>query len=309
MMNWEEMILKEWIQELLKHNIGTIKQNEPLAKHTTWKIGGPADAFIEVADREGIMKAVQIFEQYQVPWKVIGKGSNLLVSDKGFRGAILSLGKGFNTIRFQTSTIQVGSGFSLIRLANLAAKQGLTGLEFAGGIPGTVGGAVYMNAGAHGSDMSHIFVEGEVLRTNGLVETWKAEDFQFRYRSSQLQETKAVLLFATLQLSIGNRKKIASDMARFKDRRRKTQPYQQPCSGSVFQNPKGDYAGRLIEELGLKGYRVGGAQISTIHANFIVNLGQAKAEDVLAIIEYVKEAVFKAYQIELVPEVELFGER
>ncbi len=301
--------MKEWIQALSKYNIGIVHQNEALSKHTTWKIGGPADAFIELSTIEGLRKTLSILNQYKVPWHVLGKGSNLLVSDKGYRGAVIYLKEEFSRISVNDTFVRVGSGFSFIRLANLAAKNGLTGLEFAGGIPGTVGGAMYMNAGAHGSDISKVLVEGEVLKENGLLETWKVQDFQFRYRTSRLHKEKGIILSGLFQLEVGERKKIAEDMANFKDRRRKTQPYQQPCSGSVFKNPKDNYAGRLIESLGLKGFRIGDAQISTTHANFIVNVGQAKAKDVLELIDYVKRQVYKAYTIDLVPEVELFGER
>lgn len=305
----EELGLKEWIQQLIDENVGQIKLDESLSNHTSWRIGGSASAFIIPDDILGLKKTVEILNQRQTPWKVIGKGSNLLVLDKGFKGAIISLSnKAFQDILINDSLISVGSNFSLVRLANLAAKEGLTGLEFAGGIPGTVGGAIYMNAGAHGSNISKILLEGEVLSNNGKIVKLKKEDFEFDYRTSILQNDFGIVLSATFKLELGNRKKIASDMAQFKDRRRRTQPYNLPCSGSVFRNPEGDFSGRLIEELGLKGFQIGGAQVSKLHANFIVNVNHASARDVLDLIDYIKDRVRKAYNVDLVPEVELLGE-
>ncbi|MFX0559785.1 UDP-N-acetylmuramate dehydrogenase [Tepidibacillus infernus] len=300
--------MQDWIQKLKDQPIGKIVENEPLSKHNTWKIGGPARIYIEPDNQKGLLDALTILNEAKIPWKVIGKGSNLLFLDHGFNGAIIHMNKGFNQILFDGSYIHVGASVSLIRLANLAAKQGLTGLEFAGGIPGTVGGAIYMNAGAHGSDISHVFEEAEVLLENGQIVTWKNQDFEFSYRSSILQQKRGIILSATFKLKQGNQKKIAEDTARFKDRRRKTQPYHLPCAGSVFRNPENDYAGRLIEELGLKGYQVGEAQISMMHANFIVNIGQASAKDVLTLIEHVKERVYEVYQIKLTTEIEVVGE-
>lgn len=300
--------MKKWIQQLKEAEIGIVLENEPLSKHTSWRIGGPADAFIEPNNLNELIKTIKILNGNNIPWKTIGKGSNLLVLDNGFRGAIIRLTNTFTEITFDDSTIHVGTNVSLIRLANLAAKNGLTGLEFAGGIPGSVGGAIYMNAGAHGSDVSNILQSAEVLLENGEVKIWTKDDFKFGYRKSILQQKKGIILSATFQLKHGNRKQIAEKMASFKDRRRKTQPYHLPCSGSVFRNPDGDYAGRLIEQLGLKGYKVGDAQVSTMHANFIVNIGHAKSKDILTVIKDIKEKVYEAYNIELIPEVEIVGE-
>lgn len=301
------IILKEWIQKLITDDVGNVLANEPLSKHTTWKIGGTTDAFIQPKDMNGLLKTIKLLHEYKIPWKVFGKGSNLLVLDQGFQGAIISLDKEFQEIHFENTYVHVGAGSSFIRLANLAAKHGLTGLEFAGGIPGTVGGAIYMNAGAHGSDISQVLSEADVLLENGSLIRWKLADFDFSYRRSRLHDKKGIVLSGVFSLKQGDRKKIAEDMARLKHHRRKTQPYHLPCAGSVFRNPEGDYAGRLIEQLGLKGFRIGGAQISTMHANFIVNVDQASAKDVLNLIEYVKEQVYDAYHIKLVPEVELVG--
>ena len=239
--------MQEWIHILQKNNLGEILINEPLAKHTTWKVGGPTDALVIINRKKELQEIMEVLKNHHIEWKILGKVSNLLVLDKGYRGAILKLGKEFQEINFEETSIKVGAGFPLIRLANLAAKNGLTGLEFAGGIPGTVGGAVFMNAGAHGSDIANVLLEAEVLLENGQIEIWNNEKFNFNYRTSALQHTKAILLNTTFRLEEGDRKKIAEDMANFKSRRSKTQPYHMPCAGSVFRNPENDYAGRLIE--------------------------------------------------------------
>lgn len=301
--------MKKWIKELSQENIATILENEQLSKHTTWKIGGLADAYIIPNGRDELVKIIEILNANEVVWKVLGKGSNLLVSDKGYRGAIISLQtETFRELDIRETMIKVGADFSLVRIANLAAKNGLTGLEFAGGIPGTVGGAIYMNAGAHNSDISNILIEADVLNEKGKIETWSNKDFEFAYRYSKLQNRKGIILSATFNLDYGDRRIIAEKMASYKDRRRKSQPYNLPCAGSVFRNPKNDYAGRLIEELGLKGYKIGAAEVSTLHANFIVNTGNATAKDILDLINYIKNRVLEAYNVELISEVEVIGE-
>jgi len=301
--------LEEWIQQLYDEKVGIIKLNEPLANHTSWKLGGPADLYIIPEDYQGLSKTIEILNNWQIAWKILGKGSNLLVLDKGFRGAIISLNnKSFQKIIINDSCISVGASVSLIRLANLAAKEGLTGLEFAGGIPGTVGGAIYMNAGAHGSDIFQVLVEAEVLTENGEIVTISKDDLQFSYRTSIFQQKEWIILSAVFQLKFGDRKEIASKMAQFKLKRKNSQPYNLPCSGSVFRNPEGDFAGRLIEQIGLKSFQIGGAQVSDLHANFIVNVNEATAKDVLELIEHIQRQVYEIYGINLNSEVELLGE-
>ena len=301
--------MEEWIQQLYDEKVGIIKLNEPLANHTSWKLGGPADLYIIPEDYQGLSKTIEILNNWQIAWKILGKGSNLLVLDKGFRGAIISLNnKSFQKIIINDSCISVGASVSLIRLANLAAKEGLTGLEFAGGIPGTVGGAIYMNAGAHGSDISQVLVEAEVLTENGEIVTISKDYPQFSYRTSIFQQKEWIILSAVFQLKFGDRKEIASKMAQFKLKRKNSQPYNLPCSGSVFRNPEGDFAGRLIEQIGLKSFQIGGAQVSDLHANFIVNVNEATAKDVLELIEHIQRQVYEIYGINLNSEVELLGE-
>ncbi|RXT15007.1 UDP-N-acetylmuramate dehydrogenase [Ammoniphilus sp. CFH 90114] len=300
--------MKEILEELRSQDVGMVLEQEPLANHTTWKIGGPADLFIQPKDKFGLANAMRVVKKYNLPWRVIGKGSNMLVRDKGIRGVVFKLADGLDHLRFEDDVVHVGAGYSFIRLSVMAGKEGLTGLEFAGGIPGSVGGAVYMNAGAHGSEVSRIFKSAEVLLETGELVEYLHDDMKFSYRHSILQETGGLVVSTVFKLEHGNRKKIADSMASYKDRRRATQPLQLPCAGSVFRNPLPDHAGRLIEAAGLKGYRIGDAQVSEKHANFIVNRGKATAEDVLMLIEHIKKEIAERYKVQLVPEVEVVGE-
>jgi UDP-N-acetylmuramate dehydrogenase len=300
--------MQKLITELKAANIGTVLINEPLANHTTWKIGGPADIFVEPTDKMALAACMKLVHKHNVPWYVLGRGSNMLVRDGGIRGVVFKLAEGFNHLTFNGEEVEVGAGYSFIRLAVMAGKQGLTGLEFAGGIPGTVGGAVYMNAGAHSSDVSRILTSAEVLLETGELVELSAEELGFGYRTSVLQKQRAIVVSAVFKLAYGDRKEIARHMAAYKDRRRQTQPLSLPCAGSVFRNPPGDHAGRLIESAGLKGMQVGGAQISEKHANFIVNRGNATAKDVLDLMEQVMGIIYQKYQVQLVPEVLVVGE-
>ncbi|WP_223066371.1 UDP-N-acetylmuramate dehydrogenase [Paenibacillus caui] len=301
--------MQQWISHLSEQEVGTVLPNESMAKYTTWKIGGPADALIVPENKEQLSKLVRILHKQNVPWMLVGKGSNMLVSDKGIRGAVIKLGKGFEQTEFMGTEVESGGGTSFVSLSMMAGKRGLTGMEFASGIPGTVGGAVYMNAGAHGSDVSRVFKSAEIVLENGELVTYGPDEMAFAYRHSVLHETKGIVAGVVFSLSEGSMEEIKASMAAFKDRRRSTQPLQMPCAGSVFRNPPGDYAARLIESAGLKGMRAGGAEVSEVHANFIVNTGQATAEDVLTLMEKIRETIRTQNGIVLVPEVFFVGER
>ncbi|QJC52499.1 UDP-N-acetylmuramate dehydrogenase [Paenibacillus albicereus] len=303
--------MEAWMAELEDAAIGGIQKHVPLARHTTWKIGGPADVLLTPAGKPEMLRAMAILNRNGVPWTIIGKGSNMLVSDKGIRGVVIKAGEALDYAEFDGTLVRAGAAYSIIKLTVMAGKQGLTGLEFAGGIPGTVGGAVYMNAGAHGSDMSQRFNSAEIVLETGELVVWGPEEMAFRYRHSRLQEpgSRGIVLEATLQLAHGDRKEIAAALATHKERRRRTQPLQQPSCGSVFRNPPGHHAAKLIEESGLKGFSIGGAQVSPLHANFIVNTGQATAEDVLTLIAHIRSTVNNRTGIELMPEVLVVGER
>jgi UDP-N-acetylmuramate dehydrogenase len=301
--------MQQLISELQAADLGEIRIHEKLAPYTTWKIGGPADVLLLPSNTAQVIAAIGLLHQHGVPWTVIGRGSNLLVMDKGIRGVVIKLGDALGTLRFEGTRAIAGASYSFIKLSVLAAKEGLTGLEFASGIPGSVGGAVYMNAGAHGSDVSRILKQADVILDTGKLVTMKAEELQYAYRHSILQKLPGIVTEAVFELQAGDRNEIAGAMAAYRDRRLRTQPLQLACAGSVFRNPENHFAAKLIDEAGLKGLNVGGAEVSKLHANFIVNTGDATAEDVLALIQKVQQLVLEKNGVKLVPEVLVVGER
>ncbi|AZU61433.1 UDP-N-acetylmuramate dehydrogenase [Neobacillus mesonae] len=302
--------MNEIIKELEALNVGKVKRDEPLANHTTIKIGGPADLFIEPSSVDNLKKVMTVVEKHNLNWRAIGRGSNLLVSDKGIEGVVIKLGQGLDHLEINGTEIIAGGGHSLVTLSTLISRNGLSGLEFASGIPGSVGGAVYMNAGAHGSDISNILTRAHILFNDGSMEWLTNEEMEFSYRTSILQKKRpGIVVEAVFQLTEGERTEIVALMQKNKDYRKVTQPWNFPCAGSIFRNPLPNYAGKLVEIAGLKGYKIGGAEISQMHGNFIVNAGNATAGDVLALIEHVKDTIYSLYQIKMETEVEIIGRR
>jgi len=302
--------MKELAKQLQEMKIGTVKENEPLASHTTIKIGGPADLFIEPSTIENLEKVMNVIREAGVRWTAIGRGSNLLVSDMGIEGAVIKLGSGLDHIEVDGTKVTVGAGASTVALALTLSRKGLSGLEFASGIPGSIGGAVYMNAGAHGSDISKILEKAHILFEDGTMEWLSMEQMKFSYRTSVLQkERPGIVLEAVFNLQEGDVETIKAIIKKNKDYRKETQPWSSPCAGSIFRNPLPNYAGQLVEKAGLKGYSIGGAQISEMHGNFIVNAGNATASDVLALIEYVKEKIWELYSVRMETEVEIIGKK
>lgn len=281
--------------------------NEPLSKHTTWKIGGPADVMVKPNNEKELSLTLSFLHKHSIPWLVLGRGSNMLISDDGYRGVIIKLSKSFEHVVFKGEIAVAGGSCSFVKFSLLSAKQGLSGLEFAGGIPGSVGGAVCMNAGAHGGDVSQILSSVRAVKETGEVVVLTNEDLHFRYRNSILSQEKWIVTQATFQLKNGETKEIAHKTSSYKERRMKTQPLKMPSCGSVFKNPLPEHAGALIEKVGLKGYAIGGAEISSMHANFIVNRGGAKAKDVLDLMQLAKDKVFNTYGIQLEHEVQMIG--
>jgi len=300
--------MKELAKQLQEMKIGTVKENEPLSSHTTIKIGGPADLFIEPSTIENLEKAMKVVREAGVKWTAIGRGSNLLVSDKGIEGVVIKLGTGLDHVEVADNKVTVGAGASIVALAMTLSRRGLSGLEFASGIPGSVGGAVYMNAGAHGSDISRILEKAHILFEDGTMEWLTMEQMEFSYRTSVLQkERPGIVLEAVFNLQEGDIETIKAVIKKNKDYRKDTQPWSSPCAGSIFRNPLPNYAGQLVEKAGLKGHSNGGAQISDMHGNFIVNTGNATADDVLALIDYVKEKIWDLYSVRMETEVEIIG--
>lgn len=302
--------MDEIVAELEALNIGKVKRNELLAGHTTIKIGGPADLFIEPSSVENLKTVMNVINKHHLNWRAIGRGSNLLVSDKGIDGVVIKLGSGMDHLEINGTEVTAGGGHSLVSLSTLISRKGLSGLEFASGIPGSVGGAVYMNAGAHGSDISQIVTKAHVLFEDGSMEWLSNKEMEFSYRTSILQKKRpGIVIEAVFQLTPGDRAEIVALMQKNKDYRKVTQPWNYPCAGSIFRNPLPNYAGKLIEAAGLKGYKIGGAEISQMHGNFIVNAGNATAGDVLALIQHVKDTIYSLYQIKMETEVEIVGRK
>ncbi|MGC4375548.1 UDP-N-acetylmuramate dehydrogenase [Fictibacillus sp. Mic-4] len=293
--------------QLREENLGKVLENEPLKNHTTLKIGGPADILFEPGSIDSLQRALELIKQEKVPFRAIGRGSNLLVSDNGIEGVVIKLGKGLDHLYKNEEEITVGGGYSLVTLATVLSREGYSGLEFAAGIPGSVGGAVYMNAGAHGSDMSQIVSKARILFPDGSLRWLTNEELAFSYRTSILQKEGGICVEAVLRLNKGEKEEIMAELRKNKDYRKNTQPWNHPCCGSVFRNPLPNYAGGLIETSGLKGTKIGGAQISEMHANFIVNTGGAKAKDVLDLIDFIKKKIKELHGIDMETEVEIIG--
>jgi len=285
---------------------GIIKRDEQLARHTTFRIGGPAALFIECDTPADLSLATEVCADEGVAWTVLGKGSNVLASDEGYCGAVMVLGKGFKRHQSVEERFLAGSGVVLAALVQDAFRRGLTGLEFAVGIPGTLGGALAMNAGSRDTWIGEI-VESVTLFVpgSGLV-SLRGPEVSWGYRRTDLP-AKGIIVEASLRLAHGDAAQIRRIMEASLRRRKRDQPLGTPNAGSVFVNPEGDSAGRLIEALGLKGHSVGGAAVSDMHANFIVNTGTATAADVLELVRQIRESVEDAYGIELKPEIRFLG--
>ena len=288
---------------------GQVLVQEPMSQHTSFHIGGPADILVIPSSVQGLLQVLELARTWQVPVTVIGNGTNLLVRDKGIRGLIIKLGNAIKEWQVESSRITFSSGLSLAMAAHVALDAGLTGMEFAAGIPGSVGGAIYMNAGAYGGEMKNIVTEVTVLDRQGQTRIIPAGEMCFGYRSSAIQGTENLILAATVQLQPGDPEKITAKMADLAARRRDKQPLELPSAGSTFKRPAGNFAGTLIDKAGLKGFSVGDAQVSVKHAGFIVNTGHASCADVLQLITAVQEKVFASAGIHLEPEVLIIGEK
>ncbi len=285
-----------------------VLEQEPMARHTTFRIGGPADYFVELGSIEQIRAAIQVCREENLPWFVLGRGSNLLVSDKGYRGVILSIYKDFQKTEIQGETVTVQAGVLLTTLSGKVLDASLTGLEFASGIPGTIGGAVVMNAGAYGGEMKDIVRKVTVLDQDGEVRTLTCGEMQFGYRTSLAKKKGYIVLGAELTLKQGEKEKIRGEMQALKAKRIEKQPLEFPSAGSTFKRPEGYFAGKLIMDAGLRGAAVGGAQVSEKHCGFVVNTGNATAADVRELMRQVQGKVQEQFGVHLEPEVRFLGE-
>ena len=296
----------EWIRKLGEQV--EILVAEPMKNHTTFRIGGPADALALPKTPEEVAEVVRFCHEHAQPYYVLGNGSNLLVSDEGYRGIVLQLYRNFNDIQVNGEMITVQSGAMLAAVARTAYQNGLTGLEFASGIPGTIGGAVVMNAGAYGGEMKHVLREVTVLTKEGEVLAIPAKALELGYRTSVIPKNGWIVLGAVLQLKKGDPEQILARMEELKEQRITKQPLDLPSAGSTFKRPEGYFAGKLIMDAGLRGFTVGGAQVSEKHCGFVVNRGDATAADVWELICEVKHRVKERTGVELEPEVKLLGD-
>ncbi len=298
-------MLKKFEELIGRENVLT---DEPMKNHTTFKIGGPADIFLMPKTEEQIANVIKVAKENSFPVFILGNGSNVLVGDKGIRGAVLCLYKNLNCLEVSGDEIYAGAGILLSAASLVAANSGLSGLEFASGIPGTIGGAVYMNAGAYGPEMKDVIVSVRCMDGDGNILELKNEECEFSYRHSRFTNSEMVILGCKMKLQHGDVDEIRAKISDLTKRRVTKQPVEKPSAGSTFKRPEGYFAGTLIEEAGLKGKRCGGAEVSEKHAGFIINTGNATAKDVLALIEFVKKTVYDKNGVMLEPEVKLVGE-
>lgn len=281
---------------------------ESMKNHTTFKVGGPAMYYLIPHTVEEVKNLVILLKENSIPYTIIGNGSNLLVSDQGYRGAIIQITDNFNSITIKDCTIEVGAGTELSVLAKAAVKESLEGLEFSCGIPGSLGGAVTMNAGAYGGEMSDVLSSVNVLDEYGIEKTLSLEELELGYRKSIISKNKYLVLSAILKLKKGNKEEIQSKMEDFTAKREEKQPLEFPSAGSTFKRPEGYFAGKLILDSGLRGYSIGGASVSTKHCGFVINENNATAKDIKDLISYIREVVYEKFQVELEPEVKTLGD-
>lgn len=292
------------IKDIKKLQVGKVIENAYMKDYTTYKVGGKVICIVYPEDEESLIKLLCYIKANLIKYKIIGNGSNVIFNDSGFNGVIIKLDN-FNNLNIINNKITVGAGYMLNKLALRVSRLGFTGMEFATGIPGTVGGAVYMNAGAYKTDMGYIVTSVKVLTPDLEIKVMKNKELDFHYRTSFFQKNKDyICLEATISLIKGNSDEIMELIEERKKRRIETQPLEYPSAGSVFRNPEGDFAGRLIEESGFKGKSIGGATVSEKHANFIINSGNAKGEDIKQLINEIKNKIKEKYNIELKVEQE-----
>ena len=282
--------------------------DEPMKRHTTFRIGGPADFFLLPSTVDEVRGILEICREEELPYFILGNGSNLLVSDKGYRGVIIQLYRNFSNISVEGNEICASSGALLSQIAATARNASLTGFEFAGGIPGTLGGAVFMNAGAYGGELKDVLKEAVVMTEQGEILTLPVEKLDMGYRTSRIKKAGYLVLEARLVLEQGDMDKIRDITKDLTEKRVSKQPLEYPSAGSTFKRPEGYFAGKLIMDAGLRGYQVGDAQVSEKHCGFVINKGSATAADVLTLIENVREKVQEQFGVTLEPEVKFLGE-
>ncbi len=284
-----------------------IRLQEPMADHTTFRIGGPADCFVQLENEQQLKKLQKYLGLAGVPFFVMGNGSNLLVSDAGYRGVLLQIGSGMSDISVEGCRVVAKAGASLAQVARKALEYGLTGLEFASGIPGTVGGGVVMNAGAYGGEMCQVVTQVNVVNQDGETMELDNETMEFGYRTSVIRHSTFTITEVVFSLEPGDREAIKAKMEELAGRRREKQPLEYPSAGSTFKRPEGNFAGKLIMEAGFRGFQIGGARVSDKHCGFIINTGNATARDVLDVIARIQAGVKDKFHVDLETEIVFIG--
>mgnify|MGYP001121090516 CR=1 FL=1 len=284
-----------------------IRLGEPMAEHTTFRIGGPADCLVQIGSRQQLIQVQRYLRLVEMPFFILGNGSNLLVSDKGYQGIVLQIGQKMSNIEVQGDVIIAQAGASMARVARTAQEHGLTGLEFASGIPGTIGGGIVMNAGAYDGELSQVVTQVNVVNSEGEFMELENETMEFGYRTSTIRNNPFTVTEVILKLTRGDREQIKAKTEDLAARRREKQPLEYPSAGSTFKRPKGYFAGKLIMDAGMRGFRIGGAGVSEKHCGFVVNVGNATAEDVRSVITEVQERVKEKFNVDLEPEILFLG--
>ena len=285
-----------------------VHTDEPMSRHTTFRIGGNADYFVKPGNADEVAAVIVVCREYNIPYFILGNGSNLLVSDDGYRGMIINIMDNMDSVTVDGRIITAQAGAMLVRVSVMARDNALTGLEFASGIPGIIGGAVYMNAGAYGGEMKNVVKTVRAIDEYGRIYELDSEKMDFSYRHSIVEERKLIVLEVTLELEHGSREAIDNRMKELAEARRSKQPLEYPSAGSTFKRPEGYFAGKLIMDAGLRGYSVGGAQVAEKHCGFVINKGGATASDVVELIRDVQHDVDDKFGVTLEPEVKMLGE-
>lgn len=287
---------------------GNIKIDEPMKMHTSFRVGGSADILVTPVSVSQLSEILKLCKRENVPILFMGNGTNLIVSDNGIRGVVIKIYDNINGCSVENDTIRAYGGILLSKLSSVALENGLTGLEFASGIPGTLGGAVAMNAGAYGGEMKDVVFETEYMDNDGELKVLRNEEHEFGYRTSFIQKQSGMVIRSVLKLRKGNKDDIKALMRDLTKRRQEKQPLDMPSAGSIFKRPEGYFAGKLIEDSGLRGYQIGGAQVSSKHCGFIVNTGNATARDIINLIKHVQATVKMKFGVEMQTEVKIVGE-
>lgn len=299
-------VLKQYITSVVPEE--NIRFQEPMSRHTSFRTGGEAAVFVQVENKEQLRKLLLYLQKTENEYFILGNGSNLLVSDRGYDGVVIQLGSRMSAIRTSGERLCVQAGALLSQVAKRAQEEGLTGLEFASGIPGSVGGGIVMNAGAYDGEMKKVVESVTVLNEEGELMELDRDTMEFGYRTSIIKNRPFVVVEAVLKLEKGDRESIREKMEDFTMRRRQKQPLEYPSAGSTFKRPEGYFAGKLIMDSGLRGYRVGGAQVSEKHCGFVINTGNATSEDIAELMAEIQERVKERFGVQLEPEVVRLGE-